>query len=56
MQDKRAIMRLALPGKLLFLFRLRFGLYAVLARIAAEADWARLESTWADDALARSLP
>ena len=56
MQDKRAIMRLALPGKLLFLFRLRFGLYAVLARIEAEADWARLESTWADDALARTLP
>jgi predicted unusual protein kinase regulating ubiquinone biosynthesis (AarF/ABC1/UbiB family) len=52
-QDKRAIMQLALPGKLLFLFRLRFGLYAVLSRIEAEADWAGLESKWADEALAR---
>jgi hypothetical protein len=48
MQDKRAIMQLALPGKLLFLFRLRFGLYAVLSRIEAEADWAGLESKWAE--------
>ena len=55
MQDKRAIMQLALPGKLLFLFRLRFGLYAVLSRIEAEADWASLESSWASDALARGL-
>lgn len=54
MQDKRAIMQLALPGKLLFLFRLRFGLYAVLSRIQAEADWAGLESKWAEDALAQS--
>jgi hypothetical protein len=53
MQDKRAIMQLALPGKLLFLFRLRFGLYAVLSRIEAEADWAGLESKWAEEALAR---
>lgn len=41
--DKKAVMRLALPGRLLFLFRLRFGLYAVLARLGAEADWSRLE-------------
>jgi predicted unusual protein kinase regulating ubiquinone biosynthesis (AarF/ABC1/UbiB family) len=52
MQDKRATMQLALPGKLLFLFRLRFGLYAVLSRIEAEADWSSLESKWADDVLA----
>jgi predicted unusual protein kinase regulating ubiquinone biosynthesis (AarF/ABC1/UbiB family) len=50
-QDKRALMQLALPGKLLFLFRLRFGLYAVLSRIEAEVDWAGLESKWADEAL-----
>jgi len=43
MADKKAVMRLALPGKLLFLFRLRFGLYAVLARLGAEADWSRME-------------
>jgi hypothetical protein len=47
-------MRLSLPGKLLFLFRLRFGLYAVLPRIQAESDWAGLESKWAEDALVRN--
>jgi predicted unusual protein kinase regulating ubiquinone biosynthesis (AarF/ABC1/UbiB family) len=49
MRDKRAILSLRLPPRLLFLFRLRFGLYAVLARLGAEADWARLERTWAAD-------
>lgn len=52
MRDKRAIMRLSLPGKLLFLFRLRFGLYAVLSRLGAVADWAALEGSWASAALA----
>lgn len=42
-QLKKTLMRLRLPGKLLFLFRIRFGLYAVLARIGAELDWAALE-------------
>ncbi len=46
-RDKRAIMKLALPGTLLFLLRLRFGLYAVLARLGAVADWGELESRWA---------
>jgi hypothetical protein len=40
-------MSFALPGRLLFLFRLRFGLYAVLSRIGAVVDWAALESSWA---------
>jgi hypothetical protein len=52
LQDKRAVLQLGLPGKLLFLFRLRFGLYAVLPRIGAEADWSELESKWAAQALA----
>lgn len=47
--DKRALLGLALPGSLLFLLRLRFGLYAVLARIGASADWARLEQAYASD-------
>lgn len=51
MSDKKRLMRLALPGKLLFLFRIRFGLYAVLARIGAEVDWAAMESGWASSAL-----
>lgn len=56
LRDKRALMKLALPGKLLFLFRIRFGLYAVLARLGSRADWASLESRWALEALSeRSL-
>jgi predicted unusual protein kinase regulating ubiquinone biosynthesis (AarF/ABC1/UbiB family) len=47
---KLAIMRLRLPGKLLFLFRIRFGLYAVLARLGAELDWCALEAELADGA------
>ena len=47
MADKRAIARLQLPARMLFLFRLRFGLYAVLARLGAEVDWSALEQTWA---------
>jgi predicted unusual protein kinase regulating ubiquinone biosynthesis (AarF/ABC1/UbiB family) len=44
-RDKLMLMRLHLPGKLLFLFRIRFGLYAVLARIGACLDWSQLERT-----------
>lgn len=43
MRDKLAIARLRLPGRLMFLFRIRFGLYAVLARLGAVNDWASLE-------------
>ena len=42
-RTKRAMMQLQLPGKLLFLLRIRFGLYAVLARIGASLDWQALE-------------
>ena len=44
MRDKRALIKLGVPGQLLFLFRLRFGLYAVLERLGAELDWAQLEA------------
>jgi len=50
-KDKRAMMRLQLPGRLLFLFRLRFGLYSVLSQLGACADWAALESGWAASVL-----
>jgi predicted unusual protein kinase regulating ubiquinone biosynthesis (AarF/ABC1/UbiB family) len=46
---KRRLMRMRLPGRLLFLFRIRFGLYAVLARLGAELDWAALEDELAGD-------
>jgi predicted unusual protein kinase regulating ubiquinone biosynthesis (AarF/ABC1/UbiB family) len=46
---KRKLMKVRLPGKLMFLFRIRFGLYAVLSRIGAELDWAALEDELAGD-------
>lgn len=49
---KRATLRLRLPGELLFLFRIRFGLYAILGRLGAAADWREIESTLTEVALA----
>ncbi|MFO0598129.1 MAG: AarF/UbiB family protein [Myxococcaceae bacterium] len=46
LKDKRALAKLGLPPHLLFLLRLRFGMYAVLARLGARADWGALESEW----------
>ena len=43
-RNKKSMLRLQLPGKLLFLFRIRFGLYAVLARLGAKLDWQALEA------------
>ncbi|MFO0548642.1 MAG: AarF/UbiB family protein [Polyangiaceae bacterium] len=44
LEDKRALLGLGVPGRMLFLFRLRFGLYAVFERLGAELDWAALEA------------
>jgi len=54
LRDKRFLTKLALPGRFLFLFRLRFGLYAVLARLGAVADWGALESGWAAEVRQRA--
>lgn len=40
---KSTLFKMRLPGKLLFLFRIRVGLYAVLARMGARLDWGELE-------------
>ncbi len=48
-RDKIALARLRLPGRLLFLFRIRFGLFAVLARLGAVNDWAALERQCFDE-------
>lgn len=48
----RDVLRLHLPGKLLFLLRARFGLYAVLARLGAEVDLHARETALCDEALA----
>jgi predicted unusual protein kinase regulating ubiquinone biosynthesis (AarF/ABC1/UbiB family) len=50
MRDKLALARLRLPGRLMFLFRIRFGLYAVLSRLGAVNDWAALERALAESA------
>ena len=47
---KKSLLRLRLPGKLMFLFRIRIGLYAVLARMGARLDWIDLEEELADPA------
>ncbi len=40
---KMRILRMHIPGKLLFLFRIRFGLYALLTQLRAIVDWQALE-------------
>jgi hypothetical protein len=40
---KKTLLKMRFPGKPMFLFRIRFGLYAVLARISAALDWSQLE-------------
>lgn len=52
LSNKRIAMQLALPARFLFLFRLRFGLMAVLSRLGAALDWSALESSWASETTA----
>ena len=40
---KMELMKLSLPGEFLFLFRIRFGLMSVLAKLGTRANWYRLE-------------
>jgi predicted unusual protein kinase regulating ubiquinone biosynthesis (AarF/ABC1/UbiB family) len=47
---RKALLRIRLPGKLAFLFRIRIGLHAVLARIGARLDWQELEAELAESA------
>lgn len=56
MKDKLAFARLRMPGKLLFLARIRFGVYAVLARLGARVDWGALERGWAAEVSSASPP
>jgi predicted unusual protein kinase regulating ubiquinone biosynthesis (AarF/ABC1/UbiB family) len=46
LDSKRHLMKLTLPGEFLFLFRIRFGLMSVLARLGARANWYRLEEEY----------
>ncbi len=45
---KQQLMKLGVPGEFLFLFRIRFGLMSVLARLGARANWYRLEESYLD--------
>ena len=45
---KKNLLRLRLPGKLMFLFRIRIGLYAVLSQVGAKLDWTALEEELVD--------
>ncbi|MBN1605315.1 MAG: AarF/ABC1/UbiB kinase family protein [Polyangiaceae bacterium] len=49
-RDKLALARLRLPGRFMFLFRIRFGLYGVLSRLGAVCDWGALEQGFAEQA------
>ncbi len=49
MRDKLALARLRLPGRLMFLFRIRFGLFAVLSRLGSVNDWAAMERQFAEE-------
>ena len=47
-ESKRELMKLRLPGEFLFLFRIRFGLLSVLAKLGARANWYQLERGWTE--------
>ncbi|HET6984171.1 MAG TPA: AarF/ABC1/UbiB kinase family protein, partial [Myxococcaceae bacterium] len=49
-QSKKDLMKLTVPGEFLFLFRIRFGLMSVLARLGAQANWLQLERRFAMEA------
>lgn len=51
---KRRLLKLRLPGEILFILRIRFGLMGVLARLGARANWYRIEQRFTEAALARS--
>jgi predicted unusual protein kinase regulating ubiquinone biosynthesis (AarF/ABC1/UbiB family) len=46
---KMQLMKFSLPGEFLFLFRIRFGLLSVLARLGARANWYRLERRYVEE-------
>ncbi len=43
LDDKLGVIRMRLPGRLLFLFRIRFGLHSELAKLRSVADWQAIE-------------
>src|SRR5262249_34239618 len=54
LENKRQLLQLRLPGELLFIFRIRFGLMSVLARLGARANWYRMEQGFINSEFART--
>jgi hypothetical protein len=54
LENKRELLKLRLPGELLFIFRIRFGLMSVLARLGARANWYRIEQGFINSEFART--
>jgi hypothetical protein len=52
-ENKRQLLKLNLPGQLMFTLRIRFGVMSVLARLGACANWYQLERRFTEDV---SLP
>jgi hypothetical protein len=48
--SKRELLKLHIPPRLLFVFRIRFGLMSVLCRLGARANWYRLERRFSEGA------
>ena len=48
LQSKRELLKLHMPGELIFILRIRFGVMSVLARLGARANWHRLERRFAE--------
>jgi hypothetical protein len=53
LENKRELLKLRLPGELLFIFRIRFGLMSVLGRLGARANWYRIEQGFTNTEFAR---
>lgn len=48
-KKKQQLLKFTLPGEFTFLFRIRFGLMSVLARLGTEANWYQLERQYIDE-------
>jgi predicted unusual protein kinase regulating ubiquinone biosynthesis (AarF/ABC1/UbiB family) len=55
-EGKRELLKLHLPGEILFVLRIRFGVMSVLARLGARANWYRLERRFTVSHFARGGP
>jgi predicted unusual protein kinase regulating ubiquinone biosynthesis (AarF/ABC1/UbiB family) len=52
LESKRELLKLHLPGELLFILRIRFGVMSVLARLGARANWHKLERRFTESEFA----